>query len=445
MIKIKYIMFLLLFSFCNVYSHNYYDLKNPKEKIAILQVKDNSKESGASFSLYSTDFSSVIENSIRGSIHNKLFNSKYFSVVNKSQINKLAKEHKFTLSNLLTKKAQIDIPALKKLNVNKGLIISITEFKKEEQKRVDLLSVGINAAAKTNLKDDYTKSIVSIILDVSLIDIETGDIIFADNFKSKSSIDDWHEEGFNEKVMSKAYNKISSNIVKKIVDLSKEKAWKGIISSVSDDNTAIINCGSLNGLEVGMEFELNSVEDDIIDPNSGQIIGKNQSYGGRVKIINTELADGNASKCEILELKDIIKVNDYLTIPKDVTHSFFRFYHKKNKDHYYTKNSNPKGKWVHQGIEFYAYLEQLEGTIPIYQFYHKKNKDHFYTKNPKPKGKWKSQGIGFYAYQESVDGTVPIHRFYHIKNKDHFYTKNPKPKGKWKNQGIEFYAFPNPE
>ena len=150
MSKIKYIMFLLLFSFCNVYSHNYYDLKNPKEKIAILQVKDNSKESGASFSLYSTDFSSVIENSIRGSIHNKLFNSKYFSVVNKSQINKLAKEHKFTLSNLLTSKAQIDIPALKKLNVNKGLIISITEFKKEEQKRVDLLPVGINAAAKTN-------------------------------------------------------------------------------------------------------------------------------------------------------------------------------------------------------------------------------------------------------------------------------------------------------
>ena len=61
MIKIKYIIFLLLFSFCDVYSNNYYDLKNLKEKIAILQVKDNRKESGASFSLYSTDFSSVPE------------------------------------------------------------------------------------------------------------------------------------------------------------------------------------------------------------------------------------------------------------------------------------------------------------------------------------------------------------------------------------------------
>ena len=130
---------MLLFSFCKVFAHNYYDLRNPKEKVAIHRVKDNSKESGTSFSFYSTDFSSVIENWIRGSIHNKLFNFKYFSVVNKSQINKLTKEDKFTLSNLLTKKAQIDIPALKKLNVNKGLIISITEFNKEEQKKVNLL------------------------------------------------------------------------------------------------------------------------------------------------------------------------------------------------------------------------------------------------------------------------------------------------------------------
>ena len=58
---------------------------------------------------------------------------------------------------------------------------------------------------------------------------------------------------------------------------------------------------------------------------------------------------------------------------------------------------NPKGNWNAQGIEFYAYASTKEGTVPIYRFYHKKNKDHFYSKNANPKGKWNAQGIEFYA------------------------------------------------
>ena len=33
----------------------------------------------------------------------------------------------------------------------------------------------------------------------------------------------------------------------------------------------------------------------------------------------------------------------------------YRYLHKSNGDHFYTTNSNPKGKWKHQGIEFYAF------------------------------------------------------------------------------------------
>ena len=84
----------------------------------------------------------------------------------------------------------------------------------------------------------------------------------------------------------------------------------------------------------------------------------------------------------------------------------------------------------------------LVELVPIYRFYHMENKDHFYTKNSHPKGDWKAQGIEFYAYSFKYEGTVPIYRFYHKKNKDHFYTKNSNPKGKWKAQGIEFWAYP---
>ena len=123
----------------------------------------------------------------------------------------------------------------------------------------------------------------------------------------------------------------------------------------------------------------------------------------------------------------------------------YRFYHKENKDHFYTKNPNPKGKWKSQGIGFYAYKEQAPGTEPIYRYYSKPNKNHFYTRNSNPKnpksGKWKHQGIEWYAYLEPVIGTVPIHRFYRSDHKDHFYTKNRKQKKVWKWKRAEFYAI----
>ena len=122
----------------------------------------------------------------------------------------------------------------------------------------------------------------------------------------------------------------------------------------------------------------------------------------------------------------------------------YRYYHKEYKDHFYTKNPNPKGKWKHQGIGFYAYKDEFPGTVPIYRYYSKDQRNHFYTRNSNPKnpkeGKWKHQGIEFYAYLDEVPGTVPIHRFFRNDHKDHFYTKNRKQKKVWKWKRAEFYA-----
>jgi len=86
----------------------------------------------------------------------------------------------------------------------------------------------------------------------------------------------------------------------------------------------------------------------------------------------------------------------------------------------------------------------LVKLVPIYRYWNNTNKDHFYTKNPSPKSTYKSQGVEFYAYPTQVEGTVPIYRYWNNTNKDHFYTKNPSPKSTYESQGIEFYAYPTP-
>jgi len=49
--------------------------------------------------------------------------------------------------------------------------------------------------------------------------------------------------------------------------------------------------------------------------------------------------------------------------------------------------------------------------IPIHRYFSKADKDHFYTKKADVAKKWKSQGVEFYAYPEQAEGTIPLYRF----------------------------------
>ena len=122
----------------------------------------------------------------------------------------------------------------------------------------------------------------------------------------------------------------------------------------------------------------------------------------------------------------------------------YRYYSQKDRDHYYAKKTDVAKKWTREGIEFYAFPDQVEGTVPINRYYSKKDKDHFYAKKTDVASKWTRQGVEFYAFPDPVEGSIPIYRFYDKKNKDHFYTKDPNPKGNWTPQGIEFYAYEGP-
>ena len=62
---------------------------------------------------------------------------------------------------------------------------------------------------------------------------------------------------------------------------------------------------------------------------------------------------GNIDNQKTTENGDVKISSDIKLI--DILIPIYRFYHKKNKDHFYTKKRNPKGDWTFQRIEFYAY------------------------------------------------------------------------------------------
>jgi tRNA A37 threonylcarbamoyladenosine biosynthesis protein TsaE len=92
--------------------------------------------------------------------------------------------------------------------------------------------------------------------------------------------------------------------------------------------------------------------EEIIDPSTGLSFGFVESFSGEVIVIKNDLGSGKASLCEITNSKHVMNNGDMVKIPENVAVPIYRFYHNKNKDHFYTKNSTPKGDWTLQGIEF---------------------------------------------------------------------------------------------
>jgi len=91
-------------------------------------------------------------------------------------------------------------------------------------------------------------------------------------------------------------------------------------------------------------------------------------------------------------------------------------------------------------------------TIPIYEYYSKKSKTYAYSSTGEISSyekwtdsiyKWKKKDIVFYAFEDQVYGSVPVYQYAY--NHERFYSTNKNNYGtsSYKNEGIVFYAFEN--
>lgn len=116
--------------------------------------------------------------------------------------------------------------------------------------------------------------------------------------------------------------------------------------------------------------------------------------------------------------------------------------------HFYSASLNIRQGWIFDGISFFGFAEQKEGTVPIYQ-YHAVQKDgdgwrFFYSTGADEDGDWISDGVAFYAYPEQVEGAVPIYQYHAVQaNGDgwrFFYSANPHAGMGWTRDKIAFYT-----
>ncbi len=116
----------------------------------------------------------------------------------------------------------------------------------------------------------------------------------------------------------------------------------------------------------------------------------------------------------------------------------YRFYNLTTGDHFYTSsqveadtlNGNKKYGYKSEGVAFYAFSTQVADSSPVYRFYNSTTGDHFYTISEDEKNSlinnsqsgYAYEGVVFYAYASQINGSSPVYRLYNPSTGDHFYT-----------------------
>jgi hypothetical protein len=142
----------------------------------------------------------------------------------------------------------------------------------------------------------------------------------------------------------------------------------------------------------------------------------------------------------------------------------YRFYNPASQGHFFTTNEserntvlgNPDWGYVFESYGFLAEETPGDNLTPVYRFYNPVSQGHFFTTSEverqnvlaNPSWGYQEEGIGFYAYGSQANGTLPVYRFYNPTSQGHFFTISEEEKNSilsnpgwgYNFEGVGFYA-----
>jgi len=139
----------------------------------------------------------------------------------------------------------------------------------------------------------------------------------------------------------------------------------------------------------------------------------------------------------------------------------YRLYKGETQNHFYTTNKSEKEKAVRnlgyrdEGIEWYAFNQQVAGTTPLYRLYfpNDEHENHFYTTSKSERDNahrnlgYRKEGVEGFLFKESSPVLSPVYRLYRGRDNDHFYTTSKSERDNahrnlgYKKEGIIGYGL----
>src|SRR5882672_8896373 len=216
----------------------------------------------------------------------ELAKSGKFIVVERDKIGKLMEEQKLGMSGAIDPATAARVGKI--LGLNAIVTGAISQFGEETEGSEYLI---------TQSKDQIVKCTV----DIRVVDVETGQVLYAD---SGAGLARKHtggvlglgtRAGYDETLEGEALRAAIVKFVNNIIDQVSKKPWSCRVADV-DGQSVYLNAGHDSGIPVGQKLTAYHVGRAIKDPTSGLVIGNTEEKVGELKVMRYFGDDGSVAE-----------------------------------------------------------------------------------------------------------------------------------------------------
>jgi len=238
-----------------------------------------------------------------------LVKSGQYRVFERQEIEKIMGEQALGMSGAVTPESAAK--AGKMLGAELAIIGAVTEFGYKKQ------STG-GALKKIGISGSVSKQSATVGIDIRFVNTTSGEILKAENIRKEKSkpgvsldtrdINFENEAQFDESIVGKATREAIDEIVKLLnAQGGGEAAWEAKVVMMKDGQV-IINGGAETGVKVGERFTIYRVGEEMIDPDTGESLGAEETKVGEIEVVNNNFGGkGKASACKVLSGSDFQK------------------------------------------------------------------------------------------------------------------------------------------
>jgi curli biogenesis system outer membrane secretion channel CsgG len=236
-----------------------------------------------------------------------LVKSGKFIVIERQEIERVLQEQQFGGSGMVTPETAPKVGQI--LGAELFIVGSVSEFGQKENN----ISGGMSM-----LGGGISRKQSRAVVDIRLINTTTGEIVAAESEEGTESttgisvryedIDFSNQNSWNDTDIGKAAREAINGCVKLIADNMTKIPWSGKILKINADGTMLMKPGSEGKVEPGMEFFVFRKGEEVKDPDTGLVLGAEETEIGKIEVIEDALK-GKAAKAKILQGTDF-KVGD---------------------------------------------------------------------------------------------------------------------------------------
>lgn len=265
-------------------------MTGPKRRIGVIDFENKTNYGDSRIGRSATDI-----------LITELVKTDKFVVIERDKMTKLLDEQNMGKSGLINEATAAK--AGKLLGLNAIVTGAISQF-------------GAKKEGADYLLGQNKRQITEATVDIRVVDVETGEILYADSGKGVSTKKTGQVLGmgtrssYDETMEGEALRAAIVQFTKNIVSQVNKKPWSCLVADVEGDEI-FLNAGSSSGLATGSILDVYRSGRAIVDPTTGREIGHTETSLGQLEVVrhaNENLSIGKMKGSAKAAPKDICRL-----------------------------------------------------------------------------------------------------------------------------------------